>query len=76
MSHHPGKCHVLKIGEREITLHDLFEPYRLGNNILGVVDSERDLGVHVDQDLNFEHHLSVKIKKARSLGLYAVHFCI
>ena len=67
MSHHPGKCHVLKIGEREMTLHDLFEPYRLGDNILGVVDNERDLGVHVDQDLNFEHHLAVKVKKANQI---------
>ena len=67
MSHHPGKCHVLKIGERELTLHDLFEPYRLGDNILDVVDNERDLGVYVDQDLTFEHHLAVKVKKANQI---------
>ena len=67
MSHHPGKCHVLKIGEREITLHDLFEPYKLGENILEVVENERDLGVYVDQDLTFEHHLAVKVKKANQI---------
>ena len=67
MSHHPGKCHVLKIGERELTLHDVFEPYRLGDNILDVVDNERDLGVYVDQDLTFEHHLAVKVKKANQI---------
>ena len=67
MCHHPGKCHVLKIGEREITLHDLFEPYKLGDNILEVVDHEKDLGVYIDQDLNFEHHMADKIKKANQM---------
>ena len=67
MSHHPGKCHVLKVGEREITLHDLFNPYRLGETILKTVANERDLGVIIDQDLTFEDHLSAKIKKANQI---------
>ena len=29
MAHHPDKCHVLKVGESEMTLRDMFEPYRL-----------------------------------------------
>ena len=43
MSHHPGKCHVLKVGEREMTLHDLFEPYRLKGNILDTVHEKREV---------------------------------
>ena len=67
MEHHPGKCHVLKVGERELTLHDLFEPYRLKGNILETVHEEKDLGVMVDQDLNFESHLAAKVKKANQV---------
>ena len=67
MSHHPGKCHVLKIGERELTLHDMFEPYRLKDNILDVVHEEKDLGVIIDQDLNFESHFAEKVKKANMM---------
>ena len=67
MSHHPGKCHVLKVGERELTLRDLFEPYRLKGNILESVHEEKDLGVMVDQDLNFESHLAMKVKKANQV---------
>ena len=67
MAHHPGKCHVLKVGERELTLHDLFEPYRLNGAILDTVHEEKDLGVIVDQDLNFESHLAAKVKKANQV---------
>ena len=64
MAHHPDKCHVLKIGERELTLNDLFEPYRLNNEIMDIVHEEKDLGVIIDQDLTFEEHMAEKVKKA------------
>ena len=53
MSHHPDKCHVLKIGERELTLHDLFEPYRLKEDILDVVHEERGSWCHHRPRSNF-----------------------
>ena len=48
---HPDKCHVLRIGDREMDLRDLFDSYKLGEKTLKAVHEERDLGVVVDQDL-------------------------
>ena len=65
---HPDKCHVLRIGEREMDLRDLFDSYHLEDITLKSVHQERDLGVIIDQDLSFELHL--KINKANSaIGL-------
>ena len=64
---HPDKCHVLRIGEREMDLRDLFDSYHLGDITLKSVHQERDLGVIIDQDLSFEPHLISKINKANSV---------
>ena len=67
---HPGKCHVLRIGAREMDLRDLFDLYKLGGNTLKSVHEERDLGVVIDQDLTFEKHMLEKINKAnQKIGL-------
>ena len=67
---HPDKCHVLRIGEREMDLRDLFDSYKLGEKTLNTVHEERDLGVVIDQDLTFEKHMLEKIKKAnQKVGL-------
>ena len=67
---HPDKCHVLRIGEREMDLRDLFDSYKLGEKTLKAVHEERDLGVVVDQDLTFEKHMLEKINKAnQKIGL-------
>ena len=66
-SFHPDKCHVLRIGEREMDLRDLFDSYHLGDQTLKAVHQERDLGVIIDQDLSFEPHMIAKINKANSV---------
>ena len=67
MYYHPDKCHALRIGKREQDLHDLFNPYHLGPDVLKAVHEETDLGVIIDQDLNFEAHLAAKISKANQV---------
>ena len=69
-SFHPDKCHVLRVGDRETDLRDLFDSYKLGDQVLKAVAEERDLGVVIDQDLTFEKHMAEKVNKAnQKIGL-------
>ena len=58
----PDKCHVLTIGKLENICHT--ERYQIRNKELEHVFEEKDLGVYIDFDLNFEEHMASKIKKA------------
>ena len=50
--------------------------YHLGDQELEHVFEEKDLGVVIDMDLNFEEHISPKIKKANGImGLIRRTFC-
>ena len=59
------KCHVLSIGKLENILHT--QRYQIGGKELEHVFEEKDLGVLVDSDLNFEEHMASKIKKANQI---------
>ena len=67
MKFNSDKCKVLQIGRNnpkyEYTIKDGSEHVPLGSTYC-----EKDLGVHVDSMLNFNHHMSEIIKKARGVS--------
>ena len=42
--------------------------YSINNNVLHETTSEKDLGIYVDQLLNFEEHINITVKKARKIA--------
>ena len=70
---HPDKCHVLTLGKFWNIKHA--HAYNIGGLILEHVEQEKDLGVIIDGELNFEEHIFSKIKKANSIvGLISRSF--
>jgi ribonuclease P/MRP protein subunit RPP40 len=65
LSFHPDKCHVLTTGKFENIRHT--HRYTVNNRELEHVFEEKDLGVVMDSDLNFEEHMSLKINKANAI---------
>lgn len=61
----PDKCHVLTLGKFENIRYT--HRYSIYGNELEHVFDEKDLGVRIDSGLNFEEHISEKIKKANSM---------
>ena len=62
---HPDKCHVLTIGKFTNIKHA--HPYTLNENQLEHVFTEKDLGILIDAELNFEEHISKQVNKANSI---------
>ena len=60
---HPDKYNVLAAGKRNIPQFE----YTLYNTKLKYTDKEKDIGVIVDNKLNFEEHMNEKINKANSI---------
>ena len=60
-----NKCHVLTLGKLENIQHT--HRYTLYDDELDHVFEEKDLGVIIDMDLNFEEHMSSKIGKANGI---------
>ena len=61
---HPDKCKYLHLGKNEPPSN--FK-YKLMNHNLQRVQSEKDIGVIIDEKLNFETHIAAKVKKANSM---------
>ena len=59
------KCHVLTVGKLENIKHT--QRYTLYEKELEHVFEENDLGVVIDTELNFEDHISSKVKKANMI---------
>ena len=74
ISFHPDKCKVLMITNQTsrkyfILPYDRY-PYHLGDTYLSYVDSEKDLGVHVDTKLSWYLQCHTLLNKSKSrLGL-------
>ena len=64
-----SKCSVLHIGKK-----NPLSEYKLGSTILSSCDFEKDLGVFVDSNLDFEHHINETVKKANKLVGMITHF--
>ena len=65
LTFHPDKCHVLTIGKFTNIRHT--HHYKVYGKELEHVFAEKDLGVVIDGDLNFEEHMSEKINKANAV---------
>ena len=70
---HPEKCKMMHIGKYEVTGDEPVPEkrdgivkfiYSMENHPLEYTKCEKDLGVHVDDKLNFESHIYYSIKKA------------
>ncbi len=59
---HPEKCKHMKIGNNNKGCI-----YNLSGHELEQIESEKDIGVHVDKNLEFDIHINEKIKKASSM---------
>ena len=67
MMFHPDKCKVVTIKHKPSPLAMLpfvAYHYHLAENLLSYVDSERDLGVHVNKSFNFNEHCEKLLIKA------------
>ncbi|PIK49022.1 putative RNA-directed DNA polymerase from mobile element jockey-like [Apostichopus japonicus] len=64
---HPDKCHVLRVGCSYLEYHYTMPKYDGGSQSLEVVNSERALGVVVDNGLNFREHVASIVSKANSI---------
>ena len=56
---HPDKCVNMQLGKTCIPCK-----YVMEGHVLEMSDCEKDLGVHIDDKLNFDKHIDEKIKKA------------
>ena len=59
------KCHVLTLGRLENITHT--HNYTMDNYELEHVFEEKDLGITLDFEMNFDEHISSKIKKANAI---------
>ena len=62
MQFNAGKCKVLHFGNKNDTHH-----YIIGTSILDKFDSEKDLGVHIQNNLKPEKHIDEAVKKANQI---------
>lgn len=60
---HPDKCKVLSAGKRKTRRFE----YKLCNTKLQYTEKEKDIGVVMDNQLNFKDHMNEKINKANSI---------
>lgn len=65
LTFHPDKCHVLTTGKFENIRHT--HRYKVNNVELDHVFEEKDLGVVIDSELNFDEHISSKVNKANAI---------
>ena len=59
------KCHVFTTGNPSKIKY--VHAYAIGDSVLELVSSEKDLGVVFDNTLSFEEHIVNKVKKANSM---------
>ena len=58
-----GKCKVLQVSRKGKTRQ--YNEYFLNGSVLPVIESEKDLGVHVMRDLTWDFHISQSLSKAK-----------
>ena len=60
---HPEKCKFMRVGTSEADEY----VYSMNNQNLTYVNSEKDLGVVIDEKLSFESHINEKVNKANMM---------
>lgn len=69
MRFHPGKCKVMHLGTKNPNKNYMMNDGKGGMHVLEVVTVEKDLGVHIDNQLKFTAHCEAKINTAnKTLG--------
>ena len=58
---HPDKCVSMSIGSK------VCNKYCMGDHILDISHCEKDLGIHIDDQLNFENHVTQAVNKANKI---------
>ena len=71
MEFHPKKCKLLHFGRNNPGYS-----YHLGGHSILTYDEEKDLGVHITNDLRWDAHIAASIKKANQMiGMIRRTFC-
>ena len=65
---HPDKCVCMRIGKSPPNMDGEACPYSMEGKQLERSEEEKDLGVVIDTNLNFDKHISSKINKANSIA--------
>ncbi len=60
---HPDKCKHMRIGKKSGTVGT----YSLHGQNLETIHEEKDIGVLIDDNLDFEHHICGKVQKANQM---------
>ena len=58
-----GKCKVLQVSRKGKARQ--YNEYFLNGSVLPVIETEKDLGVHVMRDLTWDYHISQSLSKAK-----------
>ena len=66
MKFHPDKCHVMHIGANNPKI-DYTMCKGNAQHTLEKVQTEKDLGIHLDDRLKFSEHINTKINKANQI---------
>ena len=66
MKFHPDKCHVMHIGANNPKI-DYTMSKGNAQHTLEKVQTEKDLGIHLDDRLKFSEHINTKINKANQI---------
>ena len=61
------KCNCLHLGKNNIKCNYTIEQNNK-TTTMSETTCEKDLGIHIDPDLNFEEHINIQTKKARALS--------
>ena len=65
MKFHPGKCHALTLGKFENIKYA--HNYKVCGQDIEHVSVEKDLGIHIDEEMSFEEHICIKARVANAL---------
>ena len=69
MSFNSSKCKVMHLGEKNPQKESVMLDKNGESQILECTDIEKDLGVHIDNELSFNEHIIKQVNKAnRTLG--------
>ena len=69
-----AKCSLMFVGCHGSKPNDVLASVHIGNHVMQSVDTVKDLGVHVDENLKFTTHINMTVAKAQSRA-NLIHKC-